>query len=56
MDVWIVVIKTRQMDDRIGAVYPTREEAEAECTRLEKSQGSLEVYDCSIEHRTMEVR
>ncbi len=45
IDVYIVLIKTRQCDTRIGACYPTREEAEAECERLLAAQGRLEVNE-----------
>jgi hypothetical protein len=44
-DVYIIVIQTRQMDTRVGAVYRTQEEADAECRRLAKAQSGLEVNE-----------
>ena len=53
IDVYIVCIKTRQCDKRIGACYPTRAEAEAECKRLLDAQGRLEVNETWWEMRQM---
>lgn len=55
MDVYVVLIKTRQQDTRIGACYPTRAEAEAECERLMVAQGRLEVNETWWVHRQMRV-
>lgn len=55
IDVYIVCIKTQQCDVRIGAVYPTREEAAAECSRLLVAQGRLEVNETWWVQRQMRV-
>ena len=56
MDLYIILIQSRQADLRVGAVYTTREEAEAECARLLKAQGKLEVNDAYWVLRQVELR
>jgi len=55
IDVYIVLIRTRQQDLRVGAIYTSREDAEAECARLEKAQGKLEVNSAYHVCRKLEV-
>lgn len=52
-DVYIILIRTRQGDERIGAVYDNKAEAVAECERLMRAQGKLEVNEAFILHREM---
>lgn len=53
IDVYIILIRTRQSDERVGAVYANKAEALAERDRLMKAQGSLEVNEVYILHREM---
>jgi hypothetical protein len=53
IDIWIVVFKTEQQDERIGAVYTDLEEAKAECERLENAQSYANVSAYPVQRQVV---
>ena len=53
IDVYIIMIRTRQGDVYLGAPYASREAADQEVKRIESAQGGLEVNTVWWEHRQM---
>jgi hypothetical protein len=56
--VYIVKIITRQRDIRLGKVFQTREDADAECARLlatKGQDGGVEVDDAYFVRRVVEM-